>query len=88
MSFRPFAGGWPWRAGSALLALQDGSTIRIGAGRLRPRACFAVRRMSGTRGFAWLRLVDASPPPGPGQLTWPIDRSDCFSAAPLASLGR
>ena len=75
---------------TAILVLQDRSTVAVqtAAGSLGSRRCYAVRRIAGPNGFAWLRVVDASPPPGPGQLEWPIDRTDCFSAAPLSSLGR
>ena len=75
---------------TAILILQDGSSVAVqtSAGGLGTRRCYAVRRVTGPYGFAWVRMVDASPPPGPGQLEWPIDLADCFSATPLSSMGR
>jgi hypothetical protein len=71
--------------------LQDGAVVETrdyhggdGAG----RGCFAVRWLQGPYGFAWLRIADASPSPGPGQLAWSIDPTACFSAAPLTGMGR
>jgi hypothetical protein len=49
--------------------------------------CYLVRRLDGRRGFAWLRVLDASPAPGPGQLSWPVDPAKCFSAVPLSEIG-
>jgi hypothetical protein len=71
-------------------SLQDGSsaTVTSSSGFAVGRSCYLVHRMQGSRGFAWLRIVDWSPGPGPGQLAWPIDRDDCFSAADLSTLGR
>jgi hypothetical protein len=72
-----------------VFALQDGSEVRtLGdlPGRGNSRGCFLVRRLEGAYGFSWLRILEISPGPGPGQLDWPVDRADCFSATPLASL--
>jgi hypothetical protein len=73
----------------AALALQDGSIVETydypGRQYGSESRCLAVRRVSAGR-FSWLRMVDASPLPGSGQLAWPIARADCFSAAALSSL--
>jgi hypothetical protein len=76
------------RRTTTTFALQDGSSVTTGDYSGRGRVCLEVRRVTGSNGFAWLQIVDSSPAPGPGQLEWPISRSDCFSGAPLASLGR
>ena len=73
---------------ATVLRLQDGSLAATYDRIRRPRACFAVRRLEGPNGFSWLRIVETSPPPGPGQFDWPVDRANCFSTAPLASLRR
>jgi hypothetical protein len=71
-------------------SLEDGSsaTVTSRSGFAVGRSCYLVHRVEGGRGFAWLRFADWSPGPGPGQLTWPIDRDECFSAADLSTLGR
>jgi hypothetical protein len=72
--------------------LQDGSLVETddyaAFGYGAASRCFSVRVLRGANGFAWIRVVDASPVPGPGQLAWPIDREACFSNAPLSALGR
>ena len=72
---------------TSVFALQDGTTATVTGYNGGARRCFAVRRLQGPYGFAWLRMIDASPDPGPGQLAWPIDPANCFSAAPLQSMG-
>jgi hypothetical protein len=69
----------------SMFALQDGSIVGV-IGLPGGRNCYAVRRLEGAHGFAWLRIVEMPPAPHAGQLNWPIDRAACFSAAPLASL--
>lgn len=76
----------PFRSGSTILALQDGSSVRL-SGTLGNRyRCLQVRRITGRFGFQWLRVEASSPAPGPGQLNWPIARDACFSDRPLATL--
>jgi hypothetical protein len=73
------------RRKGALFLLQDGTqltTIDYPAG----RNCFAVQRVEGRFGFAWLRIVDRLPGSVPGLENWPVDRAACFSATPLAAL--
>lgn len=76
----------PFRSGSTLLALQDGSTVSLRGRTGNRHRCLLVRRISGSFGFEWLRIEAASPSPGRGQLNWPIAREACFSDRPLASL--
>lgn len=74
------------RSTSSMLVLRDGSTVAInGRAGIRTR-CLLVRRVRGPFGFEWIRIEDGSPPPGPGQLDWPIARDDCFSDRALATL--
>jgi len=75
-----------FKSTTTTFALQDGSTAATTDYSGGTRLCLAVRRVSGAHGFAWLRIVDRSPSPGPGQLAWPIDRGECFSAADLATM--
>lgn len=79
-----------FRTCATTFALGDGthvltnsrSSFRVG------RSCYEVRRVRGGHNFAWLRIVAASPEPGPGQLAWPIDRAECLSSVDLSILGR
>lgn len=73
------------------IALADGSTALseyFSARRYaRNGQCLSVRRLSAPSGFAWLRIIDASPVRGGGALNWPIERAACFTARDLFSLG-
>jgi hypothetical protein len=85
-------GGKHWRRGRDTTFLQLASGDRVETSGLRSaygawNRCYLVRRLDGRRGFAWLQVLDASPAPGPGQLSWPIDPEKCFSAIPLAEIG-
>lgn len=73
------------RRQSTTFALADGSRVVV-RGRPGGRNCYAVRRIQGTGGFAWLRIVEAAPMPGTGQLNWPIRRETCFSDSPISSM--
>jgi hypothetical protein len=79
-----------FRSYTTLVELQDGTAVRVisRSGFSVGRSCYRAHWVAGGRAFTWLRLVDRSPAPGPGQLPWPISRSDCFSAEDLDSLGR
>ena len=69
--------------------LGDGSSVTAvsRSGFAAGRACYLVRRVDGPGHFAWLRIVDGTSGPGPGQLSWPISQAECFSAADLSTLG-
>lgn len=79
-------GGAPFRRYSTFLLLQDGSRVTASGYLGRRTRCLIVRRVIATYGFAWLRVDEGSPPPGRGQLDWPIPRERCFSAEPLATM--
>ena len=47
--------------------------------------CAEVQRFDGAYAFAWVKVLDRSPPPA-HEVLWPIRREDCFSNKPLATL--
>lgn len=70
--------------------LADGSNLT--GGRKRKRfdygSCVTVRLLTGSYGFRWVRVIESTPPPGPGQLHWPVRREDCFSDKLLSEVKR
>jgi hypothetical protein len=72
-----------------LLRLQDGRGFLTNGFRFRygdGMRCYSVATRVGPNDFAWIDIFDASPPPGPGQLAWPVNPGRCFSAMPLAAM--
>ena len=78
-------GGRSFRRTATTFALADGTNVTIRGG-VGGRNCYAVRRVEGTRGFAWLRIVESPAPLRSGELNWPIPRDLCFSNAPLSTV--
>jgi hypothetical protein len=66
----------------------DGSTVEgedIGVAVPYGKTCTEVQRLEGDHGFAWVRVLERSPPPA-HEVDWPIRREDCFSDKPVSSL--
>ena len=71
---------------AAIVELQGGERLRANSYPGGGSRCFLVQKVTGPHGFVWLRWLDGSPAPGPGQLAWPLDLRKCFSATPLAEI--
>jgi len=65
----------------------DGRLMEGGRRKPLPYApnCALAQRLTGQYGFAWVKVIERSPPPE-HQIAWPIRREDCFSNKPIATL--